>query len=321
MKIAKHHLTIRDWQVFNEGEKISESEFESLVGQIEDLNLGKDIPSLNSDSKVHAYYFSKQDPNYKTIFYLNPKGWINFDWPSRYKEELFSVIDKIAELTNYLVLKENYEENKTIELEKIEYKKYLSKEYSNNPNKILSDKTIGEEYRWLCVKTSKVDELKSFLNLELENKISWDDALDKVYGNGFIIVPKDNVVTIVGPILYGLNHLNENTGQNHIKRKIELVEKISSKFGEIGYFMVSYKYGTGECYLANDGKLNYGQFWGDGEKDVFGDESYLDGIYFKGELDISSTLFVDVRDFNRLKIVEKEIEYYLERKRTDTNKL
>jgi len=315
MKIAKDHLTISDWQVFNEGEKITELEFEDLVDQIEDLKFGKDIPSLNSDSNVHAYYFSKQDPDFKTIFYLNPKGWINFDWPRRYKEEIFKIIDKIAELTNYLILIENFEENKTIELEKSRYSKYLSKEYKPNSSKILTDKTIGEEYKWLCVKTSKVDELKSYLNLELESKMSWDDALDKVYGNGFIIVPKANVITIVGPILYGLNHLNENTEQNHIERKIDLVEKISSKFEEIGYFMVSYKYGTGECYLANEGKLNYGQFWGDREKDVFGDESYLDGMYFKSELDISSSLFVDVRDFNRLEFVEKEVEYYIEGKK------
>lgn len=312
MKIAKDHLTIKNWQVFNEGEKISESEFESLVSQINELNLA-------SDSKVHAYYFSKQDPNYETVFYLSPEGWINFDWPSRYKEELFGIIDQITQLTNYLILNEDYEENKTVELKRNEYSKYLSREYFPNKNKILSDKTIGEEYKWLCVKTSKVDELKSFLNIELESKISWDDALDKIYGNGFIIVQKDNIITIVGPILYGLYHLNDINEQNHIKRKIDLVEKISSKFGEVGYFMVSYKYGTGECYLAHDGKLNYGQYWGDGEKILFGEESFLDGMYFKGELDISSTLFVDVRDFSRLEIVENGVEYFIESKRTDKN--
>ena len=312
MKIAKEHLTVKDWQFFYEGEKITEAEFESLVNQIDDISLAKDIPSLNSDSKIHAYYFSKQDPNYKTIFYLNPAGYINFDWPHRYRDELFIVLDKMTEISNYLLLREVYEENKTVELNKSEYSQYLSKEYKTLPQKVFSEKSIGEEYRWLCIKTTKIDELKQFLNLDVEDKITWDDALDKVYSNGFIIVPKGNILTIVGPILNGLKHLVANTGQNHIKRKIELVKKVSSKFGDVGYFMVSYKYGTGECYLASKGKLNYGQYWVDGELEEFGNKSYLDGLYFKGELDISKNLFVDVRDFNRLKLITEKIDYYKE---------
>lgn len=306
--LAKEKLTIDNWQV-TVVDKYPEEEFIQLVNEMEELIFGHDFEKSEYKFYRKAVSLSKQNPEYFfKLLYLN--GFIQLTFPDRFKEEFFKLIYKICNQTGLKFFKGDYNKNLYEEIPIEEYQYFLNQDYSPLREVKFSNKEIGIEYRWLSIKTTDKQSVVDFFQLKDAEIVDWEEATDKVYGTRVMIVEKDDCITLVGPTFPLVKKILQFENLKHTEIWIKFVEYLSNTFGFVGYFMLTHKYGSGEMYIAKEGELKYGRYWGEGDLELFGNPDFISNHFFKAELDISKNLFTDVISFNRYEPLKENIQLY-----------
>ncbi len=306
--LSKEKLSVENWQV-TVVDKYPEKEFIELVNEMEELIFEHDFKKSEYKFYRKAVSTSKQNPEYYfELLFLN--GFIELSFPDRFKEEFFQLIHKICNQTGLKFFRGDYNKNLYEEIPIEEYQYFLNQDFTPIQETKFSDKEVGIEYRWLSIKTTDKQSVIDFFQLKAAEVVDWDEATDKIYGTRVMIVEKDDCVTLVGSTLPLVKKFLDFENLSHTQQFTRFVEHLSKTFGLVGYFMLTYKYGSGEMYIANDGELKYGRFWGDGDLEVLGNPKFISNYFFKGELDISKNLFTDVQSFNRYEPLKENIRLY-----------
>ena len=109
----------------------------------------------------------------------------------------------------------------------------------------------------IAIPTFEIDEIRKALNLIETTETIWEKAVDECYKNKYMIRCYKDWTIVIGQTENLVSKFFKES-ENLKERKdnfLELLKKLSQKFGRVSYNFNSSKYGVFEEYKCEGGKL------------------------------------------------------------------
>lgn len=275
--------------------KLSKTEFEELM-ELFGLKWDHQMFEYAKESKgkFSAYKRSVQNPDAFARFnYDGQGGGIRFELPKSYVGEYFELLTTLSKEINGVILDRYF---KPIPQELIN--EYTSKEYKNLNLKRHIERSFGENSIWLCVKTENQVELMNKLNLNKSGEDNFVDGMERSYGDGELMItnPTNGWVVIQGSDLIYTQYSNKKDyleTEDHPRRTIEFVNRLSKDYKEVGFFMDGEKSNAYSAWYSKNGQLVFGYIIDEIKKEEYGDCSEINKLLISDPQSLSIKYCID----------------------------
>lgn len=265
--IARTAPTFENWQFKKLNEVISLEEWKQTIEKLGNLSKGEEENRWNLESiqnkefKIHFFY-NNQNGNTISFPYF----------PDRHMGEIVKYLFHICQELEANIYTLNNDGQTADKFDFERYKKDIEKEYHPLTEKQYTTLEVNELIGLLSISTTSIDDVVEQLSLEIAKVDTWENAVRECYDSKSILVRQieDWVIVIGKP--ENLVDANSASEQSELLRS--LMEKLSSRFGKVGYHFNASKYSYFEQYQFKDGVLSYKYIHGDGDEDITGENSY-----------------------------------------------